>query len=104
MFIRSLLSIVLTLFTCISIVKANPPETADLDGFRKTVAPFLKTYCVECHSGKAPDGDLNLTELDPDIFKGRDFETWRIVEERLRFGEMPPKEWDQPKKRKCRML
>ncbi|MCE2726839.1 MAG: hypothetical protein LW698_08675, partial [Planctomycetaceae bacterium] len=35
--------------------------------FERTVKPFLARHCVECHSGKNTEGDLDVTKLDPDM-------------------------------------
>src|SRR5688572_26562947 len=29
--------------------------------FDAVVAPFVKTYCVECHGGRKPEAELDLT-------------------------------------------
>lgn len=76
---------------------AGTPEP-DLVGYGKSVLPLFKTYCLDCHSGKKPDGKLSLTTINPDLLEGDNLETWRMIEEQLRFGDMPPKDVDQPTK------
>jgi hypothetical protein len=71
----------------------HPP---DIDGFRKSVAPLLAKYCTDCHGTDEPEAKLSLTDIDPNLLGGPDFETWRIIGDQLRFGEMPPKDADQP--------
>ncbi|MGF1578425.1 MAG: DUF1588 domain-containing protein [Gemmataceae bacterium] len=71
---------------------------ADMAGFKKTVAPFIKKYCTSCHAGRRPSAKLSLSKIDPDMLKGDDFETWRLIRERVEFGEMPPSDYDQPTK------
>ncbi len=80
-----------------ALLVADTPQ-ADLDGYRKTVLPLFKTYCLDCHSGKEPQGKLSLETVQPDLLKGNDLETWRMIDEQLRFGEMPPRDADQPTK------
>src|SRR5712691_3222618 len=49
----------------------------------------IKTYCVSCHSGRAPAGGLSLDQLDasqPSV----DPETWERVVRQLRARTMPP--------------
>ncbi len=35
----------------------------DAAGYSKTVAPFLKKYCGECHTGEKPRGSSPSTQL-----------------------------------------
>ena len=40
------------------------PTPAGLEArFDTVVAPFLKTYCFECHSGEKPEAELDLSHL-----------------------------------------
>jgi hypothetical protein len=60
--------------------------------FAQTVQPFVKKYCLECHAGEAPEGDLNLQKFATtrDVAKG--YQSWDKVAKRLQAGEMPPEE------------
>ncbi len=73
-----------------------------------SVAPqaraFLDTYCVKCHSGDKPKGDLRLDRLTPDLTSADDFKTWRAVREQIESGEMPPKGKPQPPPEEARAL
>ena len=69
--------------------------TPDVDGFKQTVAPLLAKYCTDCHGPDAEEGGLALHNIDANLITGGQFETWRIVDEQLRFGDMPPKDADQ---------
>ena len=63
----------------------------DYDGFAKT---FLSNYCVDCHSGGDPEGNLSLDDLGPvDEVTAA---TWRSVWAQVTLKEMPPKDMDQP--------
>jgi hypothetical protein len=64
--------------------------------FERTVKPFLARHCVECHSGKNTEGDLDVTKLDPDMKASADGARWAMLVERVQNGEMPPKEKPQP--------
>ena len=60
--------------------------------FNATVHPFLQTYCVTCHGGEKPEAELDLStysSLDAVVKDGR---RWGLVLDRLKAGEMPPKE------------
>ncbi len=70
----------------------------DLKGFKEVVAPYFKNHCESCHGDKEPEAKLSLTKIDPDILKGEHFENWKFVEERLKYGEMPPGKKRQPPK------
>ncbi len=68
----------------------------DIDGYRKTVAPLLAKYCIDCHGPDDPEGNLSLDSIDPNLLAGDQLETWRMVDEQVRFGDMPPQDADQP--------
>ena len=77
----------------------DPPTAADeLDQvFQDRVRPFLRSYCLECHSGPRPKGDFGL-----DVFEhATDVATfgrkrWKQVQDKLLAGMMPPEDADQP--------
>ncbi|MEK6237748.1 MAG: DUF1588 domain-containing protein [Planctomycetales bacterium] len=68
----------------------------DVAGYRKTVAPLFKKLCVDCHGEEDPEAKLSLVGLDPNLLGDRDLETWRMINDQLRFREMPPQDEDQP--------
>lgn len=55
-------------------------------------AAFVGKYCVSCHDGEDPEGGLDLESLKVALAEGDNFLTWVKVHDRLRAGEMPPKE------------
>jgi hypothetical protein len=80
------------------LVGARPPAPAAPDParvalekrFTTTVKPFLKAYCIACHSGEKPQAQLDLsaaTNLDQVL---RNFPHWSLTLERLHAQEMPP--------------
>ena len=71
-------------------------EIADLAGFRRDVSPLLENFCVDCHGTADPEAKLDLRKINPNILTGDDLETWRMIDEQIRFGDMPPKDADQP--------
>lgn len=72
-------------------IAAEPGRpVADLDGFRKTVQPFLVSHCVKCHGADKPKGDLSLSAISGDAVGGHDLGHWTTVAERLKSGDMPP--------------
>jgi hypothetical protein len=70
---------------------------ADLVTYDKEVLPLLDKYCMDCHDAETKKGRFDLENLAPDILTDDDaLERWRIVEEQLHFGDMPPKKKKQP--------
>jgi hypothetical protein len=67
-----------------------PDESAS----RARAAAVLKRYCLDCHAGKKPKGDLALDSLAPDFDKHP--AAWKRVLERLADHSMPPKGKPQP--------
>jgi hypothetical protein len=64
--------------------------TAVEDHFRDTVRPFLETYCLTCHSGEKPKGDLDLSVYSTTRSVADDLERWDLVLEQLEAKSMPP--------------
>lgn len=62
--------------------------------FSKDVRPVLDTYCVGCHGGAKPKGELALDRIGTDFAKQGD--AWKSVADRLEDGSMPPKEKKRP--------
>lgn len=74
---------------------ADEPPTGDVKEYNQTVAPLIKKYCIDCHGGDSPEANLSLAAVNPDLIKGGDLETWRMIYEQIRFGDMPPEDADQ---------
>jgi hypothetical protein len=54
---------------------------------------FLDTYCVSCHDAKAAEkGQIDLVKLSADLKEPAAFASWVKVHDRIRAGEMPPKD------------
>ena len=65
-------------------------------GFQSTIAPLITKLCVDCHGEEEPEGKLSLHNIQPDFSDGASLETWRMIAEQIRFGDMPPEDADQP--------
>lgn len=68
---------------------------------RPTKAPplredFLKANCLACHNAQNASGKLDLTALSKNFDDPKAFGLWVKVHDRVRDGEMPPKEMPQP--------
>ena len=71
---------------------ADPVPTANLDDYRKAVAPLFTKSCVDCHGPKKSKGGLRVDALNPDLLTGGDLDRWVEIYDVLSQGEMPPKE------------
>lgn len=70
---------------------------ADLATYDKHVLPLLESYCMNCHDADTKKGRFDLESLAPDMLSDDDvLERWRLVEEQLHFGDMPPEKKKQP--------
>lgn len=56
------------------------------------LAGFLNRHCLECHDSDVQKGGLNLEGAAFDLKDAEGFNKWRHVFDRVRAGEMPPKE------------
>ncbi len=75
---------------------AGEKDSKNKGQFSKHISPFIKAYCLRCHSGDRPRADLKL-----DIFKNESLaiehrEIWQKVANQIRSGEMPPAGRKQP--------
>ncbi len=61
------------------------------DSFESRIRPFLNNHCIECHSGEAPDGKLDLTAFGNRKSLSDRFTVWKEIEQRVASGNMPPK-------------
>lgn len=59
-------------------------------------AAFLKTYCLDCHSGPTAENGLDLATLDRDLAKADALAKWVRVFDRVECREMPPPDHAQP--------
>jgi hypothetical protein len=92
------------------IASGQPPKSksdAADELFNRRMGTFLGKYCVECHSGPAPDGKLDLTEFRPGIAvqtlvqtdaktRKHVVQSWKTISGKLHSGEMPPPDAPQP--------
>jgi hypothetical protein len=77
----------------------QPDDAAPAPQFDEQFRPLLREFCVSCHSGDKPKGDLRLDQLTPDFADPQARERWAAVLQRLEAGEMPPPEKPQPREK-----
>lgn len=68
---------------------ADAPRLTEKDEKHDKQTTFLSRFCVECHGGKKPKGDMLLTNLEGVAKSNAD--TWEMVLQQIATGEMPPK-------------
>jgi len=75
---------------------AKPP--AEDPAFKAKVLPFIKKYCLDCHSGDKAKGGLTLEGYVSEAHARKDRKNWLAVQHVIASGEMPPKKKPQPTK------
>lgn len=58
--------------------------------FNTKVLPYIQAYCVECHSGKDAEAQLDLAAYPTLKAVMADPHRWALILERVKAGEMPP--------------
>ena len=98
---------------------AAPPEKADSDAaveskpapdqipddltrWRKTGLPLMQTYCSDCHNEDLQEGGLDLSPFN-DLKDLTSQEVKRVIE-MVRFGAMPPEDYDEPETQERKQL
>jgi hypothetical protein len=79
--------------TLLAVPKSTAAETNANElqrQFATTVAPFLRTYCLDCHGHDEPEAKLDLSTYSSAMAIARDHQIWAIVRDRLEAAEMPP--------------
>lgn len=65
--------------------------------FRKRVSPFIKTYCLDCHSNRKPtEAGLSFTPALDTPGHAAFSEKWKKSGARVKAHDMPPEYADQP--------
>ena len=57
---------------------------------------FLENHCLDCHNNETQKGALNLESLGFELGQGGKFNTWVVVHDKVKAGEMPPKKKRRP--------
>lgn len=67
-------------------------------GFEKPLRTFFGNYCSDCHADGADEGGFEVRQLQTDLSDVAIFARWELVYDRVRSGEMPPTDSQQPSK------
>jgi hypothetical protein len=79
----------------------NPKQKST---FVNQIQPIFRAYCVDCHSGDDPEGDMQIVDLNPDFINGNDVQRWHAMLDALNRGEMPPEDEKQPSAQQRQVL
>src|SRR5262245_29565936 len=60
------------------------------------VRAFLAAHCLECHGPEKPKGKFRVDQLSGNFADQAGRERWLAALQRIRAGEMPPKEKPRP--------
>ncbi|HIF30362.1 MAG TPA: DUF1587 domain-containing protein, partial [Planctomycetaceae bacterium] len=85
-------------------MKVSAAESGSEYDFKRNVQPILAEFCYRCHDNKKASADLKLRELNIDLVKGPDAESWHDVLNKLNLGEMPPAKELQPTELQRQMI
>ncbi|MCA9263494.1 MAG: DUF1592 domain-containing protein [Planctomycetales bacterium] len=90
------LAFLLTILTVeVSICAAELPWQKLADEYRSQTLPLLKSYCLECHSTEAAEGDLDLERFRSLDEIRHDPKVWQGIRQMLATRQMPPEESPQ---------
>lgn len=63
---------------------------------RLKIAAFIESNCLDCHSGDAAERGLDFESLSFQLDGAENHLLWVKAFDRVRKGEMPPQDYDQP--------
>jgi hypothetical protein len=86
----------LALWAAGGLAGASTPVPAAEDRFQAEVLPLLQKYCLSCHAGEKPKGELSLERFVDGKSAWDARETWDSVLEKLVAREMPPEGKPRP--------
>jgi hypothetical protein len=75
---------------------ATTSESLRADDFDTAIRPLLASYCVSCHAGDDPSGELDLEMILTTQEVDEHFETWGKAVELVQTNKMPPADELQP--------
>jgi hypothetical protein len=64
--------------------------------FKADVAPFIRTFCIECHGNRRTKGDLNFEPAIKAPGEASASRKWVQAAANVHAGDMPPESADQP--------
>src|SRR5262245_19792984 len=73
-----------------------PPASEWQSAFESKVLKITNQFCINCHGPQKQNGNVNLGQYKTVADVHQDRTTWETVLEKVRIGEMPPKDKPQP--------
>jgi hypothetical protein len=70
---------------------------ADLATAADGLEPFFSQHCIKCHDSESKEAGLDLTTFAKNLFDSENFARWVKIHDRLKSGEMPPRQEPRPK-------
>jgi hypothetical protein len=70
--------------------------TAREPDFGTSVRPFLKQYCVDCHTGDDAEAGIKLDQIQGNLTTDSTARVWESVLQALQFDDMPPPDEKRP--------
>jgi Protein of unknown function (DUF1587) len=77
---------------------AKAPQVLDFPDFQKQVQPFFNKYCIECHSAKGSEPDIQFDRFTDMASMEKGMPNLEKAVKMLREQKMPPKKKAQPTK------
>ncbi len=71
-------------------------HVADAQTFERDIKPIVQTYCIECHSGDDPSGNVDFANYETEDSVTKEFEVWGNAYELISQHKMPPEDEPQP--------
>ena len=83
-------------FLAASLLCCGPAAVAGGEDARRSLDAFLVVHCHDCHADGGSAGGLDLDQLGLDLSDEASFARWERIYDRVRSGEMPPEDCEQP--------
>lgn len=74
----------------------HPAVQDTADDFERTPLPFIRTYCIRCHSGEEAENGFEMTRFDSQAAALTDLDAWASIIEAVDDQYMPPADEAQP--------
>lgn len=84
------------LLTTILALPSAPAFSQQEQQLPARLSEFVKSHCVDCHSGDEVNGGLSFDKLNFDLSDQEVTRRWVLVHDRIAAGEMPPPSSDRP--------
>ncbi len=68
----------------------QPRKASKPVDFKKSIAPFVKKYCVGCHSGPNAKAGIDLSKFKIQADVDRNTRVWKRAGREVGGGNMPP--------------